>query len=150
MLPGTALRLARDADPRSDHPALDIPAYVGSYLAVWALFGVLVFALDRPHTTTTAGAIVVAAGIYELTPVKRTFREMCHRRVTSGLGLAACCVGSTSGLMLVMIAMGAMSLTWMAVIAAAVLMQKLIPPRAVIDISVAVAIVAIGINELVT
>src|ERR1039458_7107257 len=64
MLPGvapSALRLAG-----SGRAVLDIPRYVASYLGVWALFGVLVFALHRPHGTATAGAITIAAGVYEL------------------------------------------------------------------------------------
>jgi hypothetical protein len=45
------------------------PLFAGSYLAVWTLAGVVAFALDRPHGFVAAGAVVVAAGVYELTPV---------------------------------------------------------------------------------
>ena len=47
--------------------------------------------------------------------------------------------------MLMMIALGVMSLTWMAVIAGVQLVQKLVPPIAAVDIPVAVAILALGI-----
>lgn len=147
MLPGvapSALRLAG-----SHRAAIDIPRYVGSYLGVWALFGVLVFALYRPHGTATAGAITLAAGAYELTPMKRRFREMCRDRSSSGLSLGLCCVGSSVGLMLMMVAYGAMSLAWMAVTAGVVLLQKLVPPRALIDLPVALAIIGFGIAEFV-
>jgi predicted metal-binding membrane protein len=43
------------------------------------------------------------------------------------------------------IALGVMSVTWMSVIAALVLAQKLLPPRAFIDVPVALAIVGLGI-----
>jgi predicted metal-binding membrane protein len=147
MLPGvapSALRLAR-----SGGAAVDIPRYLASYLGVWALFGVVVFALYRPHGAATAGAITIAAGAYELTPMKRRFREMCRDLSSSGLGLGLCCVGSGAGLMLMMVALGAMSLTWMALTAGVLMLQKLVPPRAVIDVPVALAIVGLGIAEFV-
>jgi predicted metal-binding membrane protein len=147
MLPGVAPSAIRLAG--SCRAALDVPRYVGSYLGVWVLFGVLVFAVYRPHGTATAGAILIAAGAYELTPMKRRFREMCRDRSASGLGLGMCCVGSSVGLMLMMVALGAMSLTWMAVTAGVVLLQKLLPPRAVIDVPVALAIIGLGIAEFV-
>ena len=143
MLPGVAPSAVRLAS--SSRAALDIPRYVGSYLGVWAVFGVLVFAVYRPHGTAIAGAITMAAGAYELTPMKRRFREMCRDRSASGLGLGMCCVGSSVGLMLMMVALGAMSLTWMAVTAGVVLLQKLLPPRPVIDVPVALAIIGLGI-----
>jgi predicted metal-binding membrane protein len=46
--------------------------------------------------------------------------------------------------MVMMVVLGVMSVTWMAVIAAVVLVQKLLPPRAAIDVPVAMAIVALG------
>src|ERR1700722_10037978 len=51
-----------------------VPPFVGSYLAVWALVGLAVYALDRPHGASAAGAAVIAAGIYELTPLQRPCR----------------------------------------------------------------------------
>ena len=147
MLPAVALSALRLAG--SDRAALDIPRFVGSYLCVWVLFGVLVFTLYRPHGIATAGAITIAAGAYELTPMKRRFREMCRDRSSSGLSLGLCCVGSSVGLMLMMVAYGVMSLEWMAGIAGVVLLQKLVPPRALIDVPVALAIIGFGIAEFV-
>ncbi len=74
---------------------------------------------------------------------------MCREMVPSGLGLGLCCVGSSIGLMLMLVALGAMSLTWMAVITGVILAQKLMAPRAVIDVPVALAIAALGIAILV-
>ena len=128
---------------------LDVALYVGSYLAIWAVFGIAVYWLYRPHGTATAGAFAIASGAYELTPLKRRFREMCRDPVSSGLDLGLCCVGSSIGLMLMMVALGVMSITWMAVTAGAVLAQKLLPPRAAIDVPVAMAIAALGIAVIV-
>jgi len=47
--------------------------------------------------------------------------------------------------MLMFVALGVMSVTWMAVIAVVILVQKLLPPRAVIDLPLALAIVGLGI-----
>jgi predicted metal-binding membrane protein len=51
--------------------------------------------------------------------------------------------------MLIMVAFGAISLEWMAVIAGVVLLQKLVPPRALIDVPVALAIIGFGMAEFV-
>jgi predicted metal-binding membrane protein len=46
--------------------------------------------------------------------------------------------------MLVLVAMGVMSIAWMVVIGAVVLAQKLLPPRAAVDVPVGLAIVGLG------
>jgi hypothetical protein len=65
-----------------------VPLFVGSYLAVWALVSVVVYTLYRPHEAVAAAVVVIAAGIYELTPLKRYFLAHC-RRVPSGADNAA-------------------------------------------------------------
>ena len=122
-----------------------MPLFVGSYLAVWALVGVAVYAVYRPHGSVAAGAVVIAAGIYEFTPLKRHFRRRCRESVRSGFEFGLCCVGSSIGLMLMLAALGVMSVTWMSVIAVVVLAQKLLPAKAAIDVPLAVAIVGLGI-----
>jgi predicted metal-binding membrane protein len=124
---------------------LTAPIFVGSYLAVWVLVGVAVYALYRPHGTPAAGVVAIAAGIYELTPIKRHFRRCCRERSGSGFAFGASCVGSSIGLMLLLVGLGPMSLTWMIVIAVLILAQKLIPPRGTIDVPAALAIVGLGI-----
>jgi predicted metal-binding membrane protein len=145
MLPALMPPALRMATARSPFAVF---SYVGSYLTVWAVIGVVVYATYRPHSAATAGVIAVAAGLYELTPLKRRFRQACQEAVRSGWELGFCCVGSSAGLMAVLVAFGAMSLTWMAVISAVVLIQKVLPPRAAIDISLAIAVVALGLIEL--
>jgi len=142
MLPGAApavLRRARSGGVRA------VPLFVGSYLAVWALVGVAVYVLYRPHTSAAAGAVVIAAGIYEFTPVKRHFRRRCRQSAGSGFGFGLCCVGSSIGLMLMLVALGIMSVTWMAVITVPVLAQKLLPAKAAIDVPLALAIIGLGV-----
>jgi predicted metal-binding membrane protein len=95
--------------------------------------------------SVAAGAIVIAAGVYELTPLKRHCRRHCRESVRSGFEFGLYCVGSSIGLMLMFVALGVMSVTWMALIAVVILVQKLLPPRATIDLSLALAIVGLGI-----
>lgn len=146
MLPGAApaaLRLAHISGPRA------VPPFVASYLAVWTLFGVAVYALYQPHGPFAAGAVTIAAGVYEVTPLKQHFRRRCRERVHSGFDFGFCCIGSSIGLMLMMVALGVMSITWMSVIAVLVIAQKLLPPRAAVDVPVALAIVGLGIVILI-
>jgi predicted metal-binding membrane protein len=142
MLPGAApavLRRARAGGVRA------VPLFVGSYLAVWTLVGVAVFALYRPHGSFVAGLVVIAAGLYELAPLKRDFRRRCRESAGSGFEYGLCCVGSSIGLMLMFVALSVMSITWMLTIAVVVFAQKLLPAKAVIDLPLALAIVGLGI-----
>ena len=142
MLPGAAPAVIRRAQAGG---MAAVPLFVGSYLAVWALAGVAVYALDRPHGTVAAGAVTIAAGAYELTPLKQVFRRRCRDSVRSGLEFGVNCAGSSIGLMLMLVALGVMSVTWMSVIAVLVLAQKLLPAKAVVDVPLALAIVGLGI-----
>ena len=143
MLPGAAPAVSRHA--RASGRVRAVPIFVGSYVAVWTMVGVAVYALYRPHGSFAAGAVAIAAGVYELTPLKRHFRRRCRESVRSGLEFGLCCVGSSIGLMAMLVALGVMSVTWMSVIAILVLAQKLLPPRAAIDLPLALAIVALGV-----
>ncbi len=142
MLPGAVpavLRGVRAGGVRA------IPLFVGSYLAVWTLVGVAVYAFYRPHGTLAAGAIVLAAGVYEFTPLKQHCRRRCRESVSSGFAFGLNCVGSSIGLMLMLVALGVMSVGWMSVIAVLVLAQKLLPAKTAIDVPLALAIVGLGI-----
>jgi predicted metal-binding membrane protein len=147
MLPGAAPAVLRRA--RASGRVRTVPLFLGSYLAVWTLVGVAVYALYRPHESFAAGAVVIAAGIYELTPLKRYFRRRCRESVGSGFEFGLCCVGSSIGLMLMLVALGVMNIAWMAVIAVLVVAQKLLPAKAAIDVPLAVAIVGLGILILI-
>ena len=143
MLPGAipaALRLVRSSG-RLDA----VPRFAGSYLAVWMVVGVAAYAVYQPHGTTAAGALTVAAGLYELTPLKRACRRRCRELVRSGFDFGFYCVGSSIGLMMMLLALGAMSLTWSCIVATVVLVQKLLAPRALVDVPVALAILTLGI-----
>jgi len=142
MLPGAAPAVLRRAQAGGVRA---VPLFIGSYLAIWTLVGVAVYALYRPHGLFAAGAVVIAAGLYELTPLKQHFRRRCRDSARSGIEYGLCCVGSSIGLMLMLVALSVMSATWMSAIAVLVIAQKLLPAKAAVDVPLALAIVALGI-----
>ena len=143
MLPGAVPAVAGRAQLSGRLRA--VPVFVLSYLAVWALVGIAIYALYRPPSSFAVGVVIIAAGVYELTPVKQHFRRRCFERGRSGFEFGICCVGSSIGLMTVLVVLGLMSVGWMVVITAVVLTQKLVSPKAAIDVPVALAVVGLGI-----
>ena len=143
MLPGAVPAVVRRV--QASRRVRGVPLFLGSYLAVWALVGVAVYALYRPHGVVVAGAIVIAAGVYEFTPLKQHFRRRCQESTGSGLGYGLCCLGSSIGLMVMLVALSVMSVIWMSVIAVLALGQKLLPAKAAVDVPLALAIVGLGI-----
>jgi predicted metal-binding membrane protein len=126
MLPGAAPAVARQA--RMGGTVRAALPFTGSYLA--------------------AGAVVIAAGAYELTPVKRHFRRRCREDARpgprSGLGFGLCCAGSGIGLMAMFVALDVMSVFWMSVVAVLACAQKLLPAKAAIDVPLALALTGLG------
>jgi predicted metal-binding membrane protein len=145
MLPGLVPAISRRG--RRTGPVRAVVPFVASYLVVWTLVGALLYTLYRPHNTSSAGLVVIAAGLYELTRLKRHCRRCCRARTRSagGFEFGLYCVGSSIGLMVMLVALGVMSVTWMLVIAGLVFAQKLLPAKPAIDVPLALAIVAFGI-----
>jgi predicted metal-binding membrane protein len=97
MLPSlepTVLLSARIADQRRREGRAGFAptaTFVVGYLAVWTVFGLAVYGLYRLVTAAgtqflawdragpwVAGCTILAAGVYELTPLKRYFLEHCR------------------------------------------------------------------------
>ena len=134
------------------------------YLAVWTAFGLAAYSLYRLVTSFdtgwlawdeagpyVAGGVIVAAGLYELTPFKRRSLRRCRRlrddagAFRSGLAHGLDCVGCSGGLMVVLFAVGVMSLFWMAVVAAVIFAEKVLPQGLALTRVVAVGLVALGL-----
>jgi len=147
MLPGAAPAVLRRAQAGGVRA---VPLFAGSYLAVWAVAGVAVYAAYRPHGRLAAGAVVIAAAVYEVTPLKRRFRRRCREATGSGFKFGLCCAGSSAGLMAMLVALGVMSITWMVVIAVLVLAQKLLPAKTAIDLPLALVIAGLGVLIVIT
>jgi predicted metal-binding membrane protein len=143
MLPSAVPAIVRQARDRAD--VLAAPLFAGSYLGVWALAGLAMWLVYQPPGAAASGALLIGAGLYELTPFKRECRRRCRARVRSGARFGVLCFGSSIGLMLTLVAVDVMSVALMAAIAAVVLAQKLFAPRPSLDLSLALAMVALGI-----
>ena len=95
MLPGAAPAVARRA--RMTGKVRAALLFTAAYLAIWALAGVVAYVLDRPHGSPAACAAAIAAGAYELTPVKRDFRRRCREETGSGWGSGCAASARASG-----------------------------------------------------
>ena len=155
MLPSLLPQVARLV------PALPFAA---GYLAVWTVYGVVAYVVFRLVTSFdtgwlawdeggpyAAGGLIVAAGIYELMPLKQRSLRRCRAAhhsegaFRSGLTHGLDCVGCSGGLMLVLFAVGVMSLFWMAIVAAAIFAEKVLPRGPALSRFVALALVILGI-----
>jgi predicted metal-binding membrane protein len=148
--------------------------FVAGYLCVWtgaglAAYGVieLVRAIDPsflawdeagPYVT---GAVIVAAALYQLTSLKQVCLVKCrspmmflaerwrHGRwggLELGLRHGAWCLGCCWALMAALFAIGVMSLGWMALIAAFIAGEKLLPWPVATRRTVAVLLLALGLG----
>jgi predicted metal-binding membrane protein len=178
MLPSVApmvLLFARVSTQSARRGRRSVPTwvFVSSYLAVWALYGLLAYGLFRSVRTLNLGFLawdrsgpyavgvaVVAAGVYELTPLKSVCLRHCRTPIHFILGgwregwlgairmgseHGAYCVGCCWGLMVVLFALGVMSLFWMVLVAAVIFAQKILPGGERATRAIAVALVALGI-----
>lgn len=143
MLPGMVPTVFRHVQV-SGH-AFSVLPFVGSYLTVWAFTGIPIYVLYRPHETLVAGLITIAAGLYEFSPLKKFCRQRCCENFHSGLECGLYCLGSCLGLMLMQVALGIMSVTWMLVITILIVAQKLLPAKTRIDVPLALTIIGLGI-----
>src|SRR5260370_1278854 len=84
MLPGAAQAVLSRAP--ANGPVRAVVPFVASYLAVWTLVGALLYAVYRPHGSAVAGALVIAAGVYELTRLKQHCRRGRPRKAAAGEG----------------------------------------------------------------
>lgn len=160
MLPSAApmillhATLARRRSQRGE-PVVACGAVAAGYLAVWAGFsgaatllqyGLEQAALLSPMMQTTsrvlAGGVLVAAGLYQWTPLKQACLRHCRSPLdfvmthwrpgprgafAMGLRHGAVCVGCCWLLMLLLFVGGVMNLAWIAGIALFVLAEKLSP-----------------------
>ena len=127
MLPGAVPAIASYV--RTHRRMSAAAMFFAAYIGMWTLVGVAAYAAYQPPSTTTAIVITIGAVLYEFTPIKRRARQRCQQRARSGFHYGIDCLGSTIGLMLLLVAWGAMSFVWMCVIAAIVFIQKLVPVK---------------------
>jgi predicted metal-binding membrane protein len=132
-------------------PGIPTALFALVYLLVWLAFGVPVYITSAIVDSRAElgdvlpyalAVVLVGAGVYQLTPLKRACLRVCRSplgfllaRTRSGytgtfrlaLEHAAYCVGCCWALMVVLVAAGAMSLQWVLLVAAVVFIEKLLP-----------------------
>ncbi|MEA2317926.1 MAG: hypothetical protein QOD44_2115, partial [Solirubrobacteraceae bacterium] len=164
-------RMARGRWPAG--PAL----FTAGYLVTWTAAGVAawgVFAGGRALLGDQlawdgagrwlAGGTLVAAALYEVTPLKDVCLAKCRSplafllgswrdglRGAFGMGArhGAWCVGCCWALMAALFALGVMSLAWMAVVAALIALEKTLPWRRTVTYGTAAALLVLGVLLLV-
>jgi predicted metal-binding membrane protein len=141
--------------PEAARVQAHVYAFAGGYLLVWTAFSLAASVLQRMLAQALllspmmeiraqwfASALLIIAGIYQLTPFKRTCLDACRspvafivqhwrRGVTGGfqIGLAhgLYCLGCCWALMLLLFVGGVMNLWWIAVLTIFVLLEKVAP-----------------------
>jgi predicted metal-binding membrane protein len=163
-------RMTRQRSPLS--PLL----FAAGYLLTWAVAGIVAFGIgvglgsisgdvftwDRAGRWT-AGATLLVAAVYELTPLKDVCLGKCRSPLGSLLGSwrdgpsgalqmgaknGAWCVGCCWALMASLFALGVMSIVWMAVVAGLIAVEKTVPWRRVATYGTAGLLLALGVLVL--
>lgn len=128
-----------------------LPFFIAAYLAVWGLLGVPAYvawrALEEPlargdtSVGRVAALVLLVAAAWQLTPLKSICLRHCRSPLSfflehggnarkrlgafrMGAAHGAFCLGCCWALMAVLVAMGTMSLAWMAVLAGLIFLEK--------------------------
>jgi predicted metal-binding membrane protein len=137
------------------NPVAPTFVFVAGYVAVWSAFSIAATTaqslLDRwallspmmvSNSALLGGGLLIVAGLYQLTPLKRACLEHCrspahfiarHWRggtpgaFVMGLRHGAYCLGCCWALMALLFVGGVMNLLWVAAIAVFVLVEKTLP-----------------------
>ena len=148
--------------------------FVAGYIACWTAFGLLAYALFALVQSLDvealawdeagpylAGGVLVAAAVYQLTPLKDACLSRCRGPLSfimtswrngragalrMGLVHGAWCVGCCWALMAALFALGVMSVGWMIFVAALIAIEKLLPWKAVANRGIAVALLVLGLG----
>ncbi|MDQ6774181.1 MAG: DUF2182 domain-containing protein [Candidatus Dormibacteraeota bacterium] len=122
-------------------------AFIAGYLLVWTLAGVVPLvagrslpSLDGTLAARLGGAVILAAGLYQLTPLKQACLRACRSplgfilahdfgggsqsAVRAGLSHGLFCLGCCWALMAVLAVVGLMNLAWMAILATVFFVEK--------------------------
>jgi predicted metal-binding membrane protein len=147
--------------------------FIAGYLLVWSAAGLLGYAvLWAGHELSppllawdeagpyVAGAVIFAAGIYQLTPLKDACLGRCRGplgflltawkpgrigALRMGVEHGGWCVGCCWALMASLFALGVMSVGWMVFVAALIALEKLLPWKALANRSIAILLAVLGL-----
>jgi predicted metal-binding membrane protein len=145
--------------------------FTGGYLLAWSVAGVCCYGVYESGRSLLAGelgwheggrwlagGVLAVAAAYQFTPLKRSCQQHCRGELGERRGLrpgalamgvrgGGWCIGCSGALMAALFALGVMSLTWMALIAALVALEKTAPgPRAARRATAAILVaLAVGV-----
>jgi predicted metal-binding membrane protein len=156
-----------------DPPFAATAVFVGGYLLAWSVAGLAGYATVRlGHELSpgflawddagpyVAGAVIIAAAIYQLTPLKDVCLSKCRSpfaflftawkpgrigALRMGIEHGGWCVGCCWALMAALIALGVMSVGWMVFVAALIATEKLLPWKSVANRSIAILLAVLGL-----
>jgi predicted metal-binding membrane protein len=137
-------------------------SFAAGYFMVWSSFGVALALLQTVVAIPArwSGAILIGAGVFQLTPLKTMCLTHCRNPfgflltrwkngppspLDLGLRHGVYCVGCCWALMLTCMAVGFMNLWWMAVLAALTFAEQAAPREASLRIPIGLALVAAGV-----
>jgi predicted metal-binding membrane protein len=146
-------QLSREETATLSSASKQMGAFLGGYLVVWTAYGMAAYGIDwmlRAHLShilawdaygpVLAGIAIAVAGVYQLSPLKQVCLQHCvsplrffMQRWQAGMGGALrmgmahglLCVGCCWGLMLILFALGIMSLWWMSLLTLAMFAEKM-------------------------
>jgi predicted metal-binding membrane protein len=172
MFPSVSPTVALYSRMRKRRAPLAPLVFVSGYLLVWSAAGLLAFGLSdagrRVFGTELAwhrggrwlaGGILLAAAVFELTPVKDLCLTKCRSpfgfllgywrdglrgAVSMGARHGAWCVACCWALMASLFALGVMSLTWMAFVSGLIAAEKTLPWRRAVTYATAVLLAALA------
>lgn len=146
--------------------------FVAGYILLWgaagfAAYGLLTFLesnlVSGPSLVRLGGALVVVAGLYQLTPLKDACLKQCRSplsllmqhartlqagvvgRLRVGATHGAYCLGCCWALMTVLVLIGMMNLAWMAAVAAVIVAEKVLTSGTVFSRAFGVLLVGAGL-----
>lgn len=132
-----------------------VQSFIAGYFVAWVGYGLVAYLLDSAVRALNlemaawyrdgpylAGAVLIGAGLYQVSPLKHACLKGCRSplsffarywrdgdlgAVRMGVRHGLVCVGCCWALMAVMFAVGAMSLTWMALLTVFMFAEKVLP-----------------------
>ncbi len=164
-------RISRDRRGRGEG-FVRMWVFLAGYFTAWTLYGLGAYGIYRVVRSAdpaflawdaqgplTAGGAIALAGVYELTPLKRACLRHCRSPIhfvlhswrqgwlgalRMGFEHGVVCVGCCVALMVALFAVGVMSIFWMAVVAAIIFAEKVLPLRR-LDRAAAAVLVGLGV-----
>ena len=172
------VRLSSSRDNRRPWLTTNSAAFLGTYAGAWAATGLVAgtgylllgryltgFAASGSFSSEAVGAVLIAAGVYQATPLKDACLKGCQTPISFlltrwrpglrgavdlGAKHAAYCIGCCWMLFAVLFVVGVMAIAWMALLTALIFVEKLFVGHVgrVVSLGIGGVVAALGIAVL--